>query len=151
MPSSLSEKIGYLRERARNAYAMLRRGEFGLMAEGVRKELSLRGQTVREKARHHAVITTRTAKISARQAQHRLRQITASQADVPPEQAHFDEAPVDQVIPDSAFRNSRKLVPASPCPTSQRVHAASLADDGTDALLDTLQSLADAVKPSNAQ
>ena len=61
MPSSFSEKIGYLRERARNAYAMLRRGEFGLMADGFRKELSLRGQTVREKARHHAIITTRTA------------------------------------------------------------------------------------------
>jgi len=150
MPSNLSDKIGYLQERVRNAVAMLRRGEFRLIARNFGIEIGHRAEAVRGKMRHHAVITSRAATISARQAQQKIRQLRAGAAEAAPGDAPFDEVPVDQIIPDSAFRNSRKLVPASPCATNQRQCPGNVKDAEAQIYLDTLQTIADALQPTKS-
>lgn len=146
MSSESSAKLGYLKERIVNAYGMLRRGEFGLIVRNLGVEANHRIEAVSGKTRHNTIIAARTVRISARQARLKLQQMRSPEH-IPVEE-NFDTAPSDQVIPDSAFRNRRKLIPPSPRPTGARLYRVTdLQVDGKK-LLSALSAISDAIKPS---
>lgn len=155
MSSKLSDKINYVKERAVNAIDMLRKGEFGLILHNFKVELGHRVDALSGKARHTAIIAGRTARISTRQLQEKARDAQqklltsgSGSAAAAATERSFDDTPVDEVIPDSAFRNRRKLVPPSIRPTGARLYQVeSIAADKAELLTHT-SALAEFVKPS---
>lgn len=156
MSSNFSDKLGYVKERAVNAIDMLRKGEFGLILHNAKIELGHRAEAIRGKTRHSAIIAGRTVRISSRQLQQKAREAqgklgsmrTGSAAASTAEQS-FDDTPVDQVIPDSAFRNRRKLVPPSHRPTAARLYHVSEMQIEKSDLLAHSGAIADFVKPKS--
>lgn len=159
MSSNGSEQMGYVKDRAANALAQLRRGEFGLILHNFKVELLHRIDAITGKTRHSAIIAGRTVKISAlqaqqkaREAQHKFREVRAQHTHGEPPPAleqHFDQILVEEVVPDSAFRNSRKLVPASVRPTGARLYKVEHLEADAEALFDQLVAVGDDVKPAS--
>lgn len=154
MSSNFSDKLEYVKERAVNAVDMLRKGEFGLILHNLKIELGHRAEAVSGKARHSAILAGRTARISSRQLQQKAREAQARLSKVnvgsgASAEQSFDDTPIDQVIPDSAFRNRRKLVPASHRPTGARLYHVEQMQASKAELLAHSEAIADFIKPAS--
>jgi hypothetical protein len=146
MSSTFSEKVGYLRDRVKNAWGQLRRGEFRAIVQNLGIEFGHRAEAVKGKAKHHAILTSRAARLSAMRAQHRLQHMRAGGAsEAISVEEHFDLAPPEQLIPDSAFRNRRKLVPPSEVPTTQRLYTMTPPVEDAQVLLKTLTTISNSL------
>lgn len=147
MSSIQDSKIGYVKDRCVNAYWMLRRGELGTIAKSAGVELSHRLAQMRGSVHHQGVIFFRTIRISL---QNGRQSVTAlahrGTGDDGIEHVHAIAA---EVVPDSAFINRRKVLPASYQPTLSRMHIVDNLKTDSQQLIAQLADIRETVRPVN--
>lgn len=146
MASSIADKIGYFKDRCVNAFWMLRRGELGLIVKNAGVEFKHRFNSVSGALRHNWIIFFRTIRIRFLQTRHKVSRIGVQAEEGEP--VTIEDHMIEEVIPDSAFKNRRKLLPPTPGFTQQRLHTVGpLKADGAQ-LLSLLETITAELAPT---